>query len=159
MSIVNQRELEDSLLDTGDAVVVPRREIPSIEFGKDAVGHRYVFRVFVFIDAGLPLLIDGHAVSSHIKSANLYERRLVFELGQLREPSEAAKLMMHKVLDTAAKGGQGGYIAVPQLADIFRSLSLNMTNREIELLANGFGSNGKGGVMDARVISVKQFLN
>jgi hypothetical protein len=39
MSIVNQRELEDSLLDTGDAVVVPRREIPSIEFGKDAVGH------------------------------------------------------------------------------------------------------------------------
>jgi hypothetical protein len=52
----------------------------------------------------------------------------------------------NKAKDKDAKADAPTYISVPQLIDIIGQIGLGLTSQEIQVLASGFASDGKGGI-------------
>lgn len=99
--------------------------------------------------------------------SNLCERRLAFELASHPNPIEATKLLIERAQqlglknkekelkemkltnkDEKPKIDKSGrtYLTVPQLTNLVESLKLNISQKEVEVLATGFASDGKGGI-------------
>lgn len=100
-----------------------------------------------------PLKVGGtHGIGAGSHSADglgtfsdLCERRLAFELQSHPSPSQAAKNMVHKLMD-CCKREKNDYISIPKLHDIISSVGLRMARAEVEILASGFGSDGRGSI-------------
>lgn len=63
-----------------------------------------------------------------------------------------------KEVETLLSDSTPSYITIPQLTSICNELSLQLTIKEIEILATGFGSNGKGGIECQEFIDMIQSL-
>ena len=100
-----------------------------------------------------PLKVGGtHGIGAGSHSADglgtfsdLCERRLAFELQCHPSPSQAAKNMVHKLMDNCKREGSD-YISIAKLHDIISSVGLRMARAEVEILASGFGSDGRGSI-------------
>jgi len=100
-----------------------------------------------------PIRVGGtHGIGAGSHSADglgtfsdLCERRLAFELQCHPNPSQAAKNMVHKLMDNCKREGDN-YISIAKLHDIISSVGLRMARAEVEILASGFGSDGRGSI-------------
>ena len=99
---------------------------------------------------------DEHGVGSF---SNLCERRLVFELSNAVNPSQAARSLISRIVDVSrGRSKNPGYISVPQLSDVITSVGLHMARQEVEVLASGFGGDGRGGINAEEFCDVVQTL-
>ena len=77
------------------------------------------------------------------------ERRLLFELQNHIDPAKATNALVHRVVSVAQDRRGNGFVTPEQLQYIMREIGINMSLPEVELFAEGFASNGRGGI-DAR---------
>lgn len=100
-------------------------------------------------------VIDGHDLKRSIKEqvynstdqndfGSQCERRLIFELKSLPDPSRAAASLMSWVAEQSHENeDHAGYISCDQLQHMLvQRLGLKMSSKEISLLAMGFASDG-----------------
>ena len=79
--------------------------------------------------------------------SNMCERRLCFEISNHPSPSQASRSLIHRIIDVSKNRSKNmGYISVPQLSDALSSVGIKMSKEEVEVLASGFGSDGKGNI-------------
>lgn len=77
--------------------------------------------------------------------SSLCERRLIFELQSLPNPATATRDLIYRCMDLAGKNEEHlGFISCEQLTGILYAVGITMSKGEIELLASGFASDGKG---------------
>jgi Ca2+-binding EF-hand superfamily protein len=116
--------------------------------------------------------IDGHDLKRSIKEqvhggaadqddyGSLCERRLIFELKNLPDPSKAAASLMHWVTEQShADPEHVGFVSCDQLQQILvHRLGLKMSPKEISLLAMGFASDGQDNINAEEFNSALQTL-
>eukprot|EP01038_Epipyxis_sp_PR26KG_P004635 gene4635-6514_t len=85
-------------------------------------------------------------IPSSEKLNGLCERRLAFEISSHPKPENATRALINRAMEISGRSTHPDFIKIPQLVDVIQSVGLKMSAAEIEILASGFASDGKGGV-------------
>lgn len=101
-----------------------------------------------------------------MNTASLCEQRLMHAIDELPDPlksvrevcrqimlvgSESMEMQRQLALDDPLLDGDASYISVPELSTILLQSNLYLGQAEVEMLASGFASNGRGGVSTAEL--------
>eukprot|EP01034_Spumella_vulgaris_P022749 gene22749-28907_t len=104
----------------------------------------------------------GGGIADSESLSNLCERRLAFELTNLKAPEQAVSALIHRVMHASSHPKNApsvGFVSCAQLGDALSSVGIvSMAPREIEVLATGFASDGKGGINATEFCEMVQTL-